>query len=124
MLSAFDPNTYRKALASQSALYAGQDDIEGDLCYVVALAMDDSRLNELNFIRKHPEYKFIFLTDPHLESSNSAIAKFFVGKGVPRNAFVDPKGRIVEYRVGGYEGKTDAVAEMIDKWMAQLKTAE
>jgi hypothetical protein len=36
-LSAFDPDTYRKALANKAALYAGQDDIEGDLCYVVAL---------------------------------------------------------------------------------------
>jgi outer membrane lipoprotein-sorting protein len=35
--SAFDLYTYRKALANQSALYAGEDDIEGDLCYVVAV---------------------------------------------------------------------------------------
>jgi len=91
---------------------------------IVALAMDDSRLNVLNFIGKHPEYKFIFLTDPHLESGNSAIARFFVGKGVPRNAFIDPKGRIMEYRLGPYEVKSDAFSEKVDKWMAQLKTAE
>jgi thiol-disulfide isomerase/thioredoxin len=91
---------------------------------VVALGTQDSRLNVLNFIEKHTEYKFIFLTDPHTEDDNSAISKFFAGEGIPRNAFIDPQGRIVEYHVGSYEGRPDDLTEKVDKWMNQLKLAQ
>jgi hypothetical protein len=91
---------------------------------IVALAIQDSRLNVLNFIKKHPEYKFIFLKDPNLETNNSAISKFFVGQGVPRNAYIDPAGRIVEYRLGAFEEKPDELREKVDKLMNQLKLAQ
>jgi hypothetical protein len=35
--AAFDPQTYRKALSDHSALYAGQDDAEGELRSIVAI---------------------------------------------------------------------------------------
>jgi thiol-disulfide isomerase/thioredoxin len=90
---------------------------------VVAVAIQDARLNVLSFIKKHPEYKFIFLTDPDLEDSNSAISRFFVGEGVPRSALIDPKGVIVEYHLGSFENKADELKEKVDKWITQLKTA-
>jgi hypothetical protein len=37
-LQLFDAARNRQALASKNAVYAGQDDIEGDLCYVVAVS--------------------------------------------------------------------------------------
>ena len=37
-LQLFDVERYREALASRNVLYAGQDDIEGELCYVVAVS--------------------------------------------------------------------------------------
>lgn len=36
-LQLFDAARYRQALASENAVYAGEDDIEGDLCYVWSL---------------------------------------------------------------------------------------
>lgn len=90
---------------------------------VVALAVQDARLNVLSFVKKHPEYKFIFLTDPNLEDSNSAILRFFVGEGVPRNALIDPEGVIVEYKVDSFENKADELTEKVDRWITRLKTA-
>lgn len=91
-----------------------------DQLQIVALATQDSRLSVLNYIRTHPEYRFIVVTDPNPEDSNSAIAKFFVGEAIPKNAFVDPTGRIVDYFVGSYAGKRDELVEKVDKWMNEL----
>jgi thiol-disulfide isomerase/thioredoxin len=96
-------------VAEFPAFQALADRRPGEL-QIVAPAVQDPRLNMLNFILKHPEYKFIFLTDPNLEDDNSAIAKFFVGEGIPRNAFVDPKGRILEYHVGSYRSKSEGAS--------------
>jgi thiol-disulfide isomerase/thioredoxin len=95
-----------------------------DKLQVIALTVDDSRLAALNFIKKHPDYKFIFLTDPHLQEPSSRISQFFAGEGVPRNAFVDPQGRIVDYQVGPYVGKEDEVIRKVDRWIKESAGGE
>lgn len=90
---------------------------------VVALATQDSRLNVVNFARKHPEYHFIFLTDPNLEDPNSEIAKFFAGQAVPRNVWIEPDGKIDEYLVGAYEDKPDEFREKVANWLAGFRSA-
>jgi thiol-disulfide isomerase/thioredoxin/outer membrane lipoprotein-sorting protein len=109
-------------VAEFPAFQAVLDRHPGEL-QVVALATQDSRLNVLSFIKKHPEYQFLFLTDPHPEDNNSAIAKFFFGEAVPRNAFIDPKGKIVEYRMASYEDKPDELRDFVDTWISELKLA-
>ncbi len=101
-----------------SAFQAALDRHPGQF-QVVALGVQDSRLNIVNYIGKHPEFKFVFLTDPHLEDRNSAISQFFPGKGIPRNVWIDPRGRIVEYHNGGYEVKE--IGEKADRWVDLLK---
>ena len=84
---------------------------------VIALLVNDSRLASLNFIKKHPEYRFTYLTDPNLEDSHSKIAQFFVGEGVPRNVFVGPDGMIAEYVHGSYAGREDQLLKKVDQWL-------
>jgi thiol-disulfide isomerase/thioredoxin len=88
-----------------------------DKLQVIALLVNDSRLAELNFIKKHPEYRFTYLTDPNLEDSHSKIAKFFVGEGVPRNVFVGPDGKIADYVLGSYASHEDQLLTKVDRWL-------
>ena len=84
---------------------------------VIALTVNDSRLAALNFIRKHPEYGFTYLTDPHLEDRHSPIAEFFVGEGVPRNVFVGPDGKITDYVLGSYANREEELTGKIEDWL-------
>lgn len=86
---------------------------------IVTLAVNDSRLNVLAWVKEHPQYNFIQITDPYIDGPGSKLAAFFTGNGVPRNAFVDPKGRIVEYWTG-YDGKEEDLIQKIDKLMEQV----
>lgn len=95
-----------------------------DKLQVIAITVDDSRLAALNFIQKHHEYKFTFVTDPHLEEPTSKISQFFVGEGVPRNVFVDPQGRIADYELGSYAGKEDELKRKVDRWIKELAGGE
>ncbi len=100
------------------AFQAALDRHPGQL-QIVALGVQDSRLNIMNYVARHPEYKFVFLTDPHLEDRNSAISRFFPGEGIPRNVWIDAQGKIVEYHNGGYEAKE--ISETVDRWVGQKK---
>jgi thiol-disulfide isomerase/thioredoxin/outer membrane lipoprotein-sorting protein len=84
---------------------------------VIALLVNDSLLASLNFIKKHPEYRFTYLTDPNLEDSHSKIAQFFVGEGVPRNVFVGPDGKIADYVLGTYASREDQLLKKVDQWL-------
>jgi cytochrome c biogenesis protein CcmG/thiol:disulfide interchange protein DsbE len=95
-----------------------------DKLQVIALTVEDSRLAALNFIQKHHEYKFTFVTDPELGEPTSKISQFFVGEGVPRNVFVDPQGRIVDYELGSYAGKEDELKRKVDRWIKKLAGGE
>jgi len=90
-----------------------------DKLQVVALMVEDSRLSGLNFIKKHPEYRFTFLTDPNLEESQSKIARFFTGEGIPRTAFVDPQGRIVDYVVNSFESHEEDLMRRVSGLIGQ-----
>ena len=59
---------------------------------IVALGVQDSRLNIVNYIP---------------------------GEGIPRNVWIDPQGRIVEYHNGGYEAKE--ISEKVDRWVDLLR---
>jgi hypothetical protein len=50
--------------------------------------------------------------------------KFFAGESIPRNAFIDPQGKIVEYHVASYAGKTDELKGKVDTGMSQLGLAQ
>ncbi len=84
---------------------------------VIALTVDDSRLAALDFIKKHPEYRFTYLTDPNLEENYSQIAQFFVGDGVPRNVFVDSAGKIADYVLGSYAGREELLLKKVEQWL-------
>jgi len=103
--------------AFQAALARHPDELQ-----IVALGTQDSRLNVLSFIQKHPEYKFIFLTDPNIEDRNSPLSQFFAGEAIPRNAWIDPQGKITEYHMGSYEA--DELKDKVDTWLKQLKQAQ
>jgi thiol-disulfide isomerase/thioredoxin/outer membrane lipoprotein-sorting protein len=84
---------------------------------VIALTVDDSRLATLDFIKKHPEYRFTYLTDPNLQETHSKVARFFLGEGVPRNAFVGGDGKIADYVLGSYAGREEELLNKVEKWL-------
>jgi hypothetical protein len=71
----------------------------------------------VDFIKKHPEYRFTYLTDPNLEDSHSKIARFFAGEGIPRSVFAGPDGKIVDYVYGSYAGHEDELLKRVDQWL-------
>ncbi|HXB75435.1 MAG TPA: hypothetical protein VNY05_44800 [Candidatus Acidoferrales bacterium] len=44
-------------------------------------------------------------------------SQFFSGEGVPRNAFIDTQGRIVDYHVGTYVAHEDDLMQKVDRWL-------
>ena len=73
---------------------------------VLAVAVQDSRLNVLKFIKENPRYNFIFLTDPDMQESESRLETYFDFKdGIPVNVFVDTEGKIVDEWSGFKEGE-------------------
>jgi len=82
-----------------------QSSYKGEL-QVVAVAVQDSRLNVLKFIKENPRYKFIFLTDPDMQESESRLVDYFELKdGIPVNVFIDTQGKIVDHWSGFKEGE-------------------
>jgi thiol-disulfide isomerase/thioredoxin/outer membrane lipoprotein-sorting protein len=73
---------------------------------IVAIAVQDRRTHAVDFIRGHEEYKFLFFTDPDMESETSPLASFFGVVGIPVTALADPQGQIVE-SWSGYDGEED-----------------
>ena len=88
-----------------------QDGYKGEL-QIVAVAVQDSRLNVLKFIRENPRYKFIFLTDPEMQESESRLGIYFGLNGIPVNVFVDGGGKIVEHWSGFKEGEQALVVRV------------
>jgi thiol-disulfide isomerase/thioredoxin len=85
---------------------------------VIALLVNDSRLAGLDFIKKHPEYRFTYLTDPDAEEVHSKIVQFFQGEGIPRNAFIGPDGKIADYVLGSYAGVLEgALVKKVEQWL-------
>ena len=67
---------------------------------VVAIAMMDQRAAAEAFVRKHPEYHFVFLHDPDAEGGESKLANAFGILGLPTNLFVDASGTVRDQWMG------------------------
>lgn len=68
---------------------------------VVAIAVQDSRLNVLSWIQDHPEFDFTFFTDPELPETTSRLVSYFGANGTPLNVLVGADGVIIE-KWGGF----------------------
>lgn len=88
---------------------------------VIAIAVQDSRLNVIEFIRKHPELHVVFVTDPDIANDNSALNRFFVGESVPRNTIIDPRRIVTDYRVAPYRGENE-LSRLITQSLASALT--
>jgi thiol-disulfide isomerase/thioredoxin len=86
---------------------------------VIALGIEDSRLGISKFVKAHSQYKFRFLTATDSAQGEAAVEKFFPGVSVPRNVFIDAKGRIVEYHVAAYEGKEKELEAIVNHALAR-----
>lgn len=80
---------------------------------VVAIAVQDSHLNVLSWIKDHPQYDFTFLTDPELPEKTSRLSTQFGVVGVPVNVLVGADGTVIE-NWGGYQ------AEELEKRLAKF----
>jgi thiol-disulfide isomerase/thioredoxin len=68
---------------------------------VVAIAVQDSRLNVLSWIKDHPQFNFTFVTDPELPETTSHLVAYFGANGSPLNVLVGADGVIID-RWGGF----------------------
>lgn len=68
---------------------------------VVAIAVQDSRLNVLTWIKDHPEFNFTFVTDPELPETASRLLAYFGANGTPLNVLVGADGIILDKWGGG-----------------------
>jgi hypothetical protein len=84
---------------------------------VIAIAVQDTRLNVLEFIKKNPRYRFIFLSDPEMSEAESRLSQYFGIKGIPVSVFVDSQGRVLDYW-SGFSGEQGLV-KRIQKLMGQ-----
>jgi thiol-disulfide isomerase/thioredoxin len=82
-----------------------QTHYEGKL-QIIAIAVQDSRLNVVEFVKKRTEYKFIYLVDPELPAiENSKLFSTLSPEGstLPVNLLVNEKGIITNYWIGFHE---------------------
>jgi thiol-disulfide isomerase/thioredoxin/outer membrane lipoprotein-sorting protein len=84
---------------------------------VVAIAVQDTRLNVLEFIKKNPRYRFIFLSDPEISDRESRLNLYFGIKEIPVSVFVDGQGRVVDHW-SGFSGE-EGLVKRIQKLMGQ-----
>lgn len=93
-----------------------QDDYKGGL-RVVAIAVQDSRLNVLKFIKENARYKFVFVTDPDMQESASRLGSFFGIESLPVSVFVDAQGKIVDQWSGFKEKEQPLLLSRIRRLM-------
>lgn len=63
---------------------------------MAAIAVQDRRTKALDFIWAHSEYRFLFFTDPDMETEVSNLASFFGITSIPKTVLVDSKGQILD----------------------------
>jgi len=63
---------------------------------VVAIAVQDSRANVVSWIKEHPQYDFMFLSDPDLPEKTSAVSAYFDVNGIPVSVLVGTDGTVIE----------------------------
>jgi len=92
------------------------DEYKGKL-QVLALAVQEERRSSLQFIKDHPQYKFVFLTEPTPGEGNTPLQAFFNIVGIPVGAFVDAEGKIQDHWFG-FKSEKEFV-ERISRLMGQ-----
>ncbi|HVO97874.1 MAG TPA: TlpA disulfide reductase family protein [Bryobacteraceae bacterium] len=63
---------------------------------VVAIAVQDSRLNILSWMKAHPQFDFTFVTDPELPETASRLVTYFNANGIPVSVLVGADGLVIE----------------------------
>lgn len=86
---------------------------------VVAIAVQDTRLNVLEFIKKNPRYRFIFLSDPEISEAESRLSQYFGIKEIPVSVFVDGQSRVLDHW-SGFSGE-ERLVKRIQKLMGQRR---
>jgi thiol-disulfide isomerase/thioredoxin/outer membrane lipoprotein-sorting protein len=95
-----------------------RDDYKGEL-QVLAVAVQDSRLNVLKFIKENPRYKFVFVTDPDIQESESRLAAAFGVSNLPKSIFVDAQGKIVDQWTGFKETEQQLLEVRVRRLMGR-----
>jgi thioredoxin-like negative regulator of GroEL len=93
-----------------------QEEYKGRL-QVLAIAVQEERRASLQFIKDHPQYQFVFLTEPTPGEESTPLQMFFGIQGIPVGAFVDAQGKILDRWLGFADEKE--FAEKIRKLMGQ-----
>jgi thiol-disulfide isomerase/thioredoxin len=73
---------------------------------VVAIAVQDSRLNVTSWLKTHQQFDFTFVTDPDLPETASRLVTYFDAIGIPRSILVGADGIVIE-NWGGFDGADD-----------------
>ena len=81
---------------------------------VVAVAVQDSRLNVLSWLKEHQQFDFTFVTDPQLPETASRLVTYFNTIGIPVSVLVGADGIVIE-NWGGFEG-----ADQLEKKLAPV----
>ncbi|HEV2447158.1 MAG TPA: TlpA disulfide reductase family protein, partial [Candidatus Sulfopaludibacter sp.] len=63
---------------------------------VVAIAVQDSRLNVLTWMKENQQFDFTFLTDPELPETASRLSTYFDTIGIPVSVLVDSDGIVMD----------------------------
>jgi thioredoxin-related protein len=90
-------------LEELAALERLQKSLDSQL-QLVAIAVQDKRRTALDFIQAHPQYRFLFFTDPDMERETSPLASFFGVSTIPVTVITDGQGKIVD-TWSGFEGE-------------------
>ncbi len=75
------------------------DEYKGKL-QVLAIAVQEERRASLKFIKDHPQYQFIYLTEPEAGENNTPLQAFFGVQAIPVGVFVDAQGKILDRWLG------------------------
>lgn len=79
---------------------------------VVAVAVQDSRLNVLSWLQAHPQFDFTFATDPELPERASRLVTYFDADAIPQSVLVGADGIVIE-NWGGFDA-----ADEVEKKLA------
>ena len=97
-------------IAEFAVLKKLQEEYKGKL-KIIAVAVQDSRLNVVEFIKKNPGYKFTFLSDPELPDGQSKVSEYFKLSVLPTSVFVDSQGKVID-RWAGFENEAQLVKKI------------
>jgi len=78
---------------------------------VVAIATQDSRLNVVSWVKEHPQFDFLFLTDAELPDQSSRLSTYFEAQGIPVSVLVAADGTVVE-NWSGFESEQDLAKKL------------